>query len=118
MTDATDDQRAAIETALNTTSKTTKMAIDRAGHDHDTDQPVECVCGEVVRDPTAHHCLPIGWTQATQVQDAINATLDRLDALYNDHEPTNYDFTTYADAEPVIEWCCWWHRTRHDQEPA
>lgn len=43
------------------------MAIDRAGHDHDTDQPDECVCGEIVRDSAAHRCKPIGWIDSWQL---------------------------------------------------
>lgn len=45
------------------------MAIDRAGHDHDTDQPAECVCGEIVRCAEAHVCKPIGWTEPVTVPD-------------------------------------------------
>lgn len=49
------------------------MSIDRRGHQDDTDQPVECVCGEIVRCPEAHACKPIGWTEPVTVPDPPEA---------------------------------------------
>lgn len=38
-----------------------------SGHDHDCDQATECACGEVVRDPAAHQCKPIGWSEPVYI---------------------------------------------------
>lgn len=93
------------------------MTCQHVGHDHDTDCDPECpTCGEFTHDPASHLCHDMAWLRVQRdMQDRINRVVAALAAA--DHMPTTYEVTTFADPEPVIEWCCQWHK-RRNQEPA
>lgn len=40
---------------------------EHEGHDQDCAHDQECACGEIVRDPAAHRCKPIGWIDSWQL---------------------------------------------------
>lgn len=74
------------------------MPINHDGHDHDVDQPAECTCGEVVRSPNEHTCLPIGWMQTTPLADGLAAWIDSWQQIGN--PPEAYIPLTQEDTQP------------------